>query len=73
MLLIPVEIFCTILSAYTFLVEPSFDIELVLDGFLVLTRLVELAWRDEDRLINYWSSGCFAGFVLIFLAGTLPS
>jgi len=74
MLLIPVEIFCTILSAYTFLVDPSLEIEFVLEGFFVLTRLAVLAYLEqEERFKIDWSSVYLVAFVLIFLKGTFPS
>ena len=72
MLLIPVEMFWTIFNALTFLVDPSFEMELVLEGFFVLTRLAELACLEEERFMICWSSVCLDVFVLIFLAGTFP-
>ena len=41
--LTPVEMFWTILRAWTFFVDPSLEMELVRDGFFVLMRLAVLA------------------------------
>ena len=53
--------------------DPSLEIELVLDGFFVLSMLAELAYRDDDRFITYKSSGYLTILLLIFFAGTFPS